>query len=138
MSDRVLRARYCKVLVPHRAGQGAALLGAVADAGINLLAHSGFPAGGGKAQLDFVAENIGAVRRVVAKHGLRASAVKRCFVIQGDDRVGAVQRHLAKLAKERINVTAADAVSAGRKRFGMLLWVRPRDYGRAARALGAR
>lgn len=138
MSDRVLRARYCKVLVAHRAGQGAALLGAVADAGINLLAFSGFPAGRGKAQLDFVAENLGAVRRVAAKHGLRASAVKRCFVIEGDDRVGAVRRHLAKLAKARVNVIAADAVAAGKRRYGMLLWVRPRDYGRAARALGAR
>ena len=138
MPDRVLRARYCKVLVPHRAGQGAALLGGVANAGINLLAHSGFPVGGGNAQLDFVAENIGAVRRAVAKHGLRASAVRRCFVIQGDDRVGAVQRHLAKLAKARVNVIAADAVAAGKRRYGMLLWVRPQDYGRAARALGAR
>lgn len=138
MSDRVLRARYCKVRVPHRAGQGAALLGAIADAGINLLAYSGFPVGGGKAQLDFVAENLGAVRRAAAKRGLRASAAKRCFVIEGDDRIGAVQRHLAKLAKQRINVTSADAVSAGRNRYGMLLWVRPRDYARAARALGAR
>lgn len=138
MADRVLKARYCKVMVPHRPGQGAALLGAIADAGINLLAYSGFPAGGGTAQLDLVAENMGAVRRVAAKQGSRPSAFKRCFVIQGDDRVGAVRRHFDKLAKARINITAADAVSAGKNRYGMLLWVKPKDYARAARALGAR
>ena len=138
MADRVLKARYCKVMVPHRAGHGAALLGVIADAGINLLAYSGFPAGGGKAQLDLVADDMGAVRRVAAKHGWRTSAVKRCFVIQGDDRVGAVQRHFADLARARINITAADAVAAGKNRYGMLLWVKPNDYARAARALGAR
>jgi len=138
MADRVLKARYCKIMVPHRPGHGASLLGAIADAGINLLAYSGFPAGGGKAQLDLIGEDMGAVRRVAAKHGWRASAVKRCFVIQGDDRVGAVRRHLDRLVTARINITAADAVAAGRNRYGMLLWVKRKDYARAARALGAR
>jgi hypothetical protein len=29
-------------------------------------------------------------------------------------------------------------VAAGQGRYGMILWVKPRDYARAARALGAR
>jgi hypothetical protein len=49
-----------------------------------------------------------------------------------------VHRHLQKLGDAGINVTAADAVSAGRGRYGMILWVKPRDYARAAKALGAR
>jgi len=52
--------------------------------------------------------------------------------------VGAVNRHLQKLAAAKINVTAADGVAAGQGRYGMILWVKPRDYARAARALGAR
>jgi len=138
MADRVLKARYCYVKVPHRAGQGAAVLGALAEAGVSLLAYSGFPAGGGKAQLDFVARRAAPISRVARRHGWRMSAVKRCFVVQGNDTVGAVYRHLAKLAKARISVTAADAVAAGKQRYGMLLWVKPRDYVRAAKALGAR
>ncbi len=138
MADRVLKARYCRVMVPHRPGHGAALLGAIADAGINLLAYSGFPVGGRNAQLDLVVEDLAAVRRVAAKHGWRTSAFKPCFVIQGDDRVGAVRRHFDKLATARINITAADAVAAGKNRYGMLLWVKRKDYARAARALGAR
>jgi hypothetical protein len=31
-----------------------------------------------------------------------------------------------------------DAVTAGRGRFGMILWVKPRDVAKAAKALGAR
>ena len=64
--------------------------------------------------------------------------MKKGFLIQGTDQVGAVHRHLKKLAEAGINITAADAVSAGMGRYGMLLWVKPRDYARAARALGAR
>jgi hypothetical protein len=138
MADQVRKANYCYVKVPHRAGQGVAVLTALADAGINLIAYSGFPAGGGKAQLDFVAEDAGAVRRVAQRHGWRVSPTKKCFVIRGEDRLGAVLRHLDKLAKAGISVTAADAVTAGNRRYGMLLWVKPRDYARAARALGAR
>ena len=138
MAHQVRKARYCYVVVPNRPGRGAALLAALADEGVNLLAFSGFPGGGGKAQMDFVSDDLGAVRRVLRQQGLRPRAVKRCFIVTGDDRVGAVGRHLGRLADAKINVTAADAVIAGRKRYGMILWVKPTDYARAARVLKAR
>jgi hypothetical protein len=138
MADSVRKVRYCYVVVPNRAGQGAAVLDALAQAGVNLVAYSGFPAGGGKAQLDFVTAEVGAVRRAVRRRGWRVSAPKRGFLIQGEDRVGAVSRHIGRLAQAGINVVAADAVSAGRRRYGMILWVKPRDYARAARVLRAR
>jgi hypothetical protein len=77
------------------------------------------------------------VSRVARKEGWRLSRAKKGFLIQGDDKVGAVQRHLQKLAAGKVNVIAADAVTAGKGRYGMILWVRPTDYGRAARLLGA-
>jgi hypothetical protein len=136
--DRVRRVTYCYPIVPNRAGQGARILSELTRAGINLLAYSGFPAGGGKAQLDLVLDDMGALRRVARRNGWRLSKVKKGFHIQGTDRVGAVQRHLQKLADAGINVTAADAIAAGQGRYGMILWVKPRDYARAAKALGAR
>ena len=138
MADRVKKASYCYPIVPNRAGQGARILAELSDAGINLLAYSGFPAGGGRSQLDLVVENVGPLRRVARQNGWRLSSVKKVFLIQGTDQVGAVHRHLDKLGDAGINVTAADAVSAGRGRYGMILWVKPRDFARAARVLGAR
>jgi predicted amino acid-binding ACT domain protein len=75
---------------------------------------------------------------VARQNGWTLSKVKKGFLIQGADRMGAVHRHMAKLADKKINVVAADAVSAGKGRYGMILWVRPKDYARAARALRAR
>jgi hypothetical protein len=138
MADRVRKVNYCYPIVPNRVGQGARILSEIADAGINLLAYSGFPIGDGRSQLDLVVEDTGPLRRVAQRNGWRLSKVKKGFLIQGTDQVGAVHRHLQKLAEAGINVTAADAVAAGQGRYGMLLWVKPRDYARAARALGAR
>jgi hypothetical protein len=129
--------RYVALEVPSRAGRGAAVLEAVAKAGIDLLAFTGFPERGG-AQIDLVTDDLAKLRRVAKAEGWRLAPEKRAFLIQGRDRVGAVHRELAKLAREGINVTAVDAVSAGGGRFGMILWVKPRDHARAARALGAR
>jgi hypothetical protein len=137
MADRVRRVSYCYVMVPSRPGQGARILGALKDAGVDLLAYSGFPAGGGRAQIDIVSTDLGAVGRVARNQGWRLSKAKKGFLVQGEDRVGAVQRHLQKLASGRVNVTAADAVTAGKGRYGMILWVKAKDYAKAARLLGA-
>jgi len=85
-----------------------------------------------------VAGNLSPIRKAAAKNGWKLSKVKKGFLIQGSDRIGAVHRQVQKLADKGINVTAADAVCAGGGRFGMLLWVRGADYGKASRALKAK
>ena len=137
MASRVRKVSYCKLMLTSRAGQGVKVLAALRDAGVDLLAFTGFPAGAGKAQVDLVAESPGAIRRVAGRHGLKVSGTKRAFLIQGDDKVGAVAGVLGRLARAGINVTAVNAVAAGKRRYGMILWVKPRDYARAAKALGA-
>ena len=138
MADSVRKVRYSYVMVPNRAGTGAAVLARLREAGIDLVAYSGFPASGGKAQIDLVTDDVAGLRRVAKKNGWRLSAVKKGFLVQGDDRIGTVHRHLAKLGEAKVSVVAADAVAAGKGRYGMILWVKAKDYVRAARALGAR
>lgn len=138
MADSVRKVRYSYVMVPNRAGTGAAVLARLREAGINLAAYSGFPGSGGKAQIDLVTDDVAGLRRLAKKSGWRLSAVKKGFLVQGDDRIGGVHRHLAKLAQAKVSVVAADAVAAGKGRYGMILWVKAKDYARAARALGAR
>jgi hypothetical protein len=132
------KVNYCYITVPNRAGHGAEVLAALRKAKVNLLAYSGFPAGTGTSQLDLVADQLTPILRVARKQGWSVSAIKKGFLIQGSDRVGAVHRHLQRLAKANVNVTAADAVAAGRGRYGMLLWVKEKDFTRAARALKAK
>ena len=138
MADQVKKVGYCYAKVANRAGQGVKFLGSLQEAGVNLVAYTGFPLKGGQAQLDFVTDDMAGLKRVARKHGWRLSKNKRGFLVQGDDKVGAVYRHFDRLAKEKINVVAADAVAAGKGRYGMILWVRPKDFNRAAKVLRAR
>ena len=138
MADRVKKVSYCHVQVPNRAGKGLEVLEALNEAGVNLLTYSGFPGKPRMAQIDLFPEDMTALKRVAREHGWRLSKGKKAFLITGNDRVGAVIRHHRKLADRKINVVAAQAVSGGKGRYGMILWVRPKDYNRAARALGAK
>jgi hypothetical protein len=138
MADRVKKINYAYVTLPNRPGRGAKILSELKQAGVNLLACSGFPARAGKAQLDFAVEKPAISRKLAKKHGWPISKVKKAFLIQGADEVGAVHRHVQKLAAGRISVTAATAVSAGQGRYGMVLWVKPKDYNRAAKLLAAK
>jgi hypothetical protein len=138
MADRIRKVNYCYTKVSNRAGQGAKMLEDIKDAGIDMVAFSGFPIGRGKAQLDFVTPDISTLRRLAKKKGWRLSKMKKGFLVQGQDNEGAVHRHVKKLADNRISVTAADAVAAGKGRYGMILWVKPKDYAKAARTLKAK
>ncbi len=134
----VRKVSYVDLKVPNRANQAAQVLRALDEAGVNLLAFTGFPDKAGKSQIDLVTNDLAGVRRVARKQGWRLGKAKRGFLVQGKDRVGAVHRQIRKLADRRINMTALDAVAAGKGQYGMILWVKPKDYARAARALGAR
>jgi hypothetical protein len=133
----VKKVSYFKMMVPNRPGQGALALGALQKAGVNLTAFSGFPHGSG-AQIDFIPAKPSDFRKVARKNNWKIAGPKRAFLVSGTDRVGEGARLMAKLAAKRINVIAIDAVCAGSGRYGAILWVSPAQYGKAARALGAR
>src|SRR5215467_9068862 len=137
MADSVRRVEYYYVTVPDKPGEGTRILAVLKGGGVNLLAYLGFPAGGGRSQIDLVPEDSASLRRVAERAGLTLSEAKQALLIQGDDRVGAVTDTTARLAEANINITAAAATSAGLGRYGMILWVRHADYERAAGLLGA-
>ena len=137
MATTIRKLGYYSMKVSNRPGSGAQLLDALKVAGVNLLAFTGFPERGG-AQVDFMPENDAAFRRAARKAGLKLSARKAVFLMQGGDRPGALTAALGKLAQARINLVALDAVTAGKKRFGAIFWVKKQNVARAARLLKAR
>lgn len=136
MADTVQSVEYYYVTVPDAPGEGERILSALKDSGVNLLALLGFPLGGGQSQIDLLPEDPQSLREAAEQAGVPLSEAKRAFLIQGDDRVGAVADTMAKLAGTNINVTAVAATGAGSGRFGMILWVAAADFERAAAVLG--
>jgi len=134
MTDTIRRVDYFYIETPNRPGEAARALKTLKHARINLLAFSGFPKGR-RAQLDFIPADPVAFVKAAKKAGWKLSAKKSGFLIQGSDRPGAVADILGTLADAKINVTAVDAVCAGADRYGAILWVKPPDLRRAAKAL---
>jgi prephenate dehydratase len=137
MATTIRRTAYYSMKTPNRAGQGAKLLSALAEDGVNLLGFTGFP-NAGRAQVDFVPNDVTRFTRAARKLGLKVSKRKTVFLAQGSDKPGAVAAICGKLAKAGINMVAMDAVAGGKGRFGAIFWVKPRDVARAARVLHAR
>ncbi|MBI4489508.1 MAG: hypothetical protein HY694_10525 [Deltaproteobacteria bacterium] len=136
MADTIQRVQYFYAEVPDRPGEGAKVLSMLKGEGVSLLAFSGFPKGR-RAQIDFVPTDQAAFKAAAKKAKLKLVGPKTGFLIQGDDRVGALADIISKLAEAGINVTAVDAVAAGAGRYGAILWVKPRYVNKAAQLLGA-
>lgn len=135
MADTIRLVEYFYITVPDKPGEGARALEVLKNAGVNLLAFSGFPSGR-RAQLDFIPADPAAFRQAARSAKWKVVGPKRGFLAQGDDRVGVVADLLGKLAAAKINVTAIDAVAVD-GRYGAIFWVAPRDVKQAAKVLGA-
>ncbi len=135
MSEMVRLADYFYLEAPDKPGEGARALAALREAGVNLLAFSGFPRGR-RAQLDFVPEDPQAFRAAARRAGLKLTGPKKVFLVQGDDRVGVMAEVIGRLAGAGINITASQGIAAGAGRFGAMVWVASGDVRRAAKVLG--
>jgi hypothetical protein len=136
MAIIVRKVGYFAMDIPNKPGEGARVLGALADAGVDLLAFTGFPSGR-KAQIDLIPEDVALFKTAVKGAKLKTRPQKFAFLVQGDDRKGAVADLLKILAQKKINVTAIDAVAAGAGLYAAILWVEPKDVNKAAKALDA-
>ncbi len=137
MEDRVRKVDYFTMQVSDKPGEGARALNALREAGVNLLAFTGFPEGRRRAQLDFVAEDTAALKAAAKKVKMKLSPKKTAFLVQGEDRPGAIAEIMGRLADAKINITAIDGLCAGGGRFGAILWVKGPDLRKAAKVLGA-
>ena len=106
MAESIRRIQYFYVMAPDKPGEGARALQTLKEAGVNLLAFSGFPASK-RAQLDFVPEDPAAFRAVARKAKWKVTGPKVGFLIEGDDRTGVMADIYQKLAAARINITAS-------------------------------
>ena len=136
MADTVRIVDYFYISAPNKAGEGARALTTLKDADVNLLAFSGFPQGR-RAQMDFVPADPAAFKQAAKKAKWKVVGPKRGFLVQGDDRVGAIADLLERLGSAKINVTAIDAVSITEGRYGAIFWVAPNDVKKTAALLGA-
>ncbi|SRR5216683_2394932 len=104
MADTIQRVEYFYAQVPNKAGEGARFLTALQEAGINLLAFSGFPRRA-RFSARLRSRRSSRVQAVRADGQVEAHGPKRAFLVSGEERVGAMAELHRKLAEVKINVT---------------------------------
>jgi hypothetical protein len=136
MADDIRVMDHYSASIPNKAGEGARVLGALRDAGVNLIAFWGYKHGAGRAQLEFIPEDsvtfVSAAKQ--AKLRLRKSTA---LYIYGADRPGAIADILAKLAGAHINVAAVQGVCGGGGSYGTIVFLPEAAARKAASVLGA-
>jgi hypothetical protein len=136
MAEQSRQVELYSVSIVNKVGEGARLLGALRDAGVNLIAVWGYPRGAGRAQFDFIPED-GAAFVAAAKQAKLKVKKGAAFYVQGEDRRGAAADLLQKLAEKKVNVGALQGVSGGAGRYGVVVCVSNPALRKAASALGA-
>jgi len=134
MADEIQRVQYFYTEVSDKPGEGLKVLNALRDEAVNLSAFVAFRKGR-RAQLDFVPTDQSAFKTAAKKAKVKLIGPKTAFLIQGDERTGAIADTVAKLSSAGINITALHAATAGGGRYGAILWVEPRDVNKAVKVL---
>jgi hypothetical protein len=136
MAHTIRRVEYFNATVKDEPGQGYKLLSQLAEMGFNLLAFTAVPGGLLQTQLTIFPDDPARLAQTARTAGLPLIGPFPAFLVQGDDELGAFAGIHAKLYQSNVNVYASSGVTDGRGSYGYVLYLRPEEYDRAARALG--
>jgi len=136
MPDVIRRVDYFNTTIRDRPGEGYKLLAQFAEMGLNLVAFTAVPIGPSSTQLTLFPEDSGSMASAAQRAGMRLDGPHPAFLVQGDDKLGALAEIHQELYAAGVNIYASSGVTDGRGTFGYLIYVRPEDYDRAAAALG--
>jgi len=135
MVTRIRRVEYFHASVVDEPGEAYKVLSALAGLGVNLVAFTAVPIGPDRTQITLFPEDPGKMRSEAHKAGMALDGPHRALLVQGDDELGVLATVHEKLFRAEVNVYASNAIADGAGKFGHLIYVRPEDYERAAKAL---
>ena len=123
------------IRVPNRAGQLAAISGALGGAGVNIASLAGSTLGGkGLVHIVVADRDAAKARRALKKAKLRIATDRRLLEIRLVDKPGTLARVATRLGKGRVSVESAYMIGSGKKSTTIGLGVK--DVRKANKALG--
>ena len=136
MDDQIRIVDCYYVTVHDRPGEGSRLLEHISESGLNLTAFTAVPTGADETQICLVTDEPETLQEAAANAGAVLVGPKKGFLIQGDDRIGALHANYLTLSNAGVNVYSSSGVCDGTGRFGFILWVEAGDFDKAFDAFG--
>ncbi len=123
------------IKVPNKAGQLAAISGALGGAGVNIASLAGSTLGGkGVVHVVVADKDAAKARRALKKAKLRVATDRKLLEIRMADKPGTLARIASRLGKGRVNVDSAYLLTTGKRSSTIAFGVK--DARKAKKALG--
>lgn len=135
MISSVTDVEFFSLVVPDKPGEARKLLEFLSEKLVNLLALNVAPISGGQSQIDFFPEDPELLKQAADDAGMTLVGPKKAFLVQGEDKIGALYDFHLKLSNAGINIRASTAVVDGTGRFGYIVRVDDADYEQASEVL---
>lgn len=131
----VRKVAYFYTRVEDRPGKAYELLAELASEEINLLAFSAVPYSTGVVELTVFPDNAAQLVEAARQRGWKLAGPQHAFLIQSDDRLGAIASIHRLLNEAGVNIYASTGVTGGEGRYGYVIYVNEAQFDAAAVAL---
>jgi predicted amino acid-binding ACT domain protein len=136
MAFTIRRVDYFHFSVQDRPGEAYKLLTLLAEVGVNLLAFTAIPHGPMRTELTLFPESTSQLQSAATKARMAMDGPHHALLAQGDDELGALAGVHERIYEAGVNVASASGVTDGRGSYGYVIYVRPEEFDKVAKALG--
>jgi hypothetical protein len=137
MALNVRNTEYFYVRIENTRESAYELLAQLASEEVSLLAFSAVPFGPNYVELTIFPDRSDTFIQLAKKLGWVVAGPQHAFLVQGDDRLGALADIQRMLLEREVEIYTSTGVTDGSGRFGYVIYFKEEDHERAARALGA-
>lgn len=135
MAHKIRKVEYFYTTVKNRPGASYNLLNQLSGLGIDQVAFVAVPIGPTSTQLTLFPDDSEKLLREADRAGMTLDGPHPAILVQGDDKLGALEEIHNKLYLANINVFTSMGVTNGKGSFGYIIYVRPEAFDRSMKAL---
>ncbi len=136
MALEIMRVEYYTVIVEDQIANASKLLSTIAGAGVDFHAFKAMPVKPKQTQFTLFAKDSSKMIAGAKKAGLKFDGPYSALLIKGDEKSGALADIYKKLSQAGIHVDEACGIADINAGYGVILYLKQEDCGKALTALG--
>jgi hypothetical protein len=135
MALEIRQVEYYNITVENHIANASILLATIAGAGVDFHAFKAIPVKSNQTQFTLFAKDSSKLTDGAKKSGLKLDGPYAALLIKGDEQSGALADIYQKLSQAGIQVNEACGIADIKAGYGVVLYLKQEDCGRALTAL---